>query len=288
MSASGAAREEGDGARVLKARTAEGMSGLDAIVSDPRGAVIGLDFDGTLAPIVPDPTAARVHPDAPAALVELGSLVGTVLVLTGRPAAVAVEYGSPPGGPGLADVPGLVVLGQYGVERWEAGEIVAPPPPPGVEHARAELPGLLDRLGTAGVRVEDKGRALAVHTRRAADPEAALRALREPLEELARTAGLVVEPGRMVLELRPPGMDKGRALTAFLAERSARSVLYAGDDLGDLAAYDAVRACGLPGVTVCSGSTEVTALAERADIVVDGPDGVVALLRDLVAALRDR
>ncbi|MFG1707566.1 trehalose-phosphatase [Nonomuraea sp. M3C6] len=252
---------------------------MEAILSDPAGAVIGLDFDGTLSPIVPDPATAVIHPKAPAVLAELGAHVLAVAIVTGRPPATALELG-----PGLADVPGLVVLGHYGFERWEGGRISAPPPIPGVPRAEAELPLLLDSLGLQGVWVEDKGRAVAVHTRRCADPEAALALLREPLAKLAEKHGLVVEPGRMVLELRPPGMDKGHALSLFLAERAARSVLFAGDDLGDLAAFDAVRASGLPGVTVCSGSAEVTALAERADIVVDGPDGVMALLGELASA----
>ncbi|MEU5861829.1 MULTISPECIES: trehalose-phosphatase [unclassified Nonomuraea] len=252
---------------------------MEAILKDPSGAVIGLDFDGTLSPIVPDPASARIHPEAPAVLAELGAHVGAVAIVTGRPAATALELG-----PGLADVPGLVVLGHYGFERWEHGRVSAPPPPPGVPRARAELPLLLDSLGLHGVVIEDKGRAVAVHTRRAPDPEGALAALREPLAGLADKHGLVIEPGRMVLELRPPGMDKGHALGLFLAERDARSVMFVGDDLGDLAAFEAVRASGLPGVTVCSGSAEVTALAERADIVVDGPDGVVALLRELTTA----
>jgi trehalose 6-phosphate phosphatase len=252
---------------------------MEAILNDPAGAVIGLDFDGTLSPIVPDPAQARIHPEAPPVLAELGAHVGAVVIVTGRPAATALELG-----PGLADVPGLVVLGHYGFERWEGGRISAPPPPPGVPRAEAELPLLLDSLGPEGVSIEDKGRSVAVHTRRSADPEGALESLREPLAKLAEKHGLVVEPGRMVLELRPPGMDKGHALSMFLAERAARSVLFCGDDLGDLAAFDAVRASGLPGVTVCSGSAEVTALAERADIVVDGPDGVVALLREITSA----
>ncbi|MDF5757834.1 trehalose-phosphatase [Spongiactinospora sp. TRM90649] len=260
--------------------------GLDAIVADPSGAVVGLDFDGTLSPIVPDPASARVHPDAPAVLAELGVAVKTILVLTGRPAASVIEYGVAPDGVGLADVPGLVVLGQYGVERWEAGELTSPPPPEGVEAVRAELPKALASLGVHDAWVEDKGRALAVHTRRAADPRGAFETLAEPLAALAARHGLIVEPGRFVLELRPPGTDKGDALSAFLAERSARSVLYVGDDLGDLAAFDAVRGSGLPGVTVCSGSAEVTALADRADLVVDGPAGVVALLRALSGAAR--
>ncbi|MFC5833914.1 trehalose-phosphatase [Nonomuraea insulae] len=252
---------------------------MEAIFSDPAGAVIGLDFDGTLSPIVPDPATAVIHPKAPEVLADLGRHVLAVVIVTGRPAATALELG-----PGLADVPGLVVLGHYGFERWEGGRISAPPPPPGVPRAEAELPLLLDSLGLREVSVEDKGRAVAVHTRRSPDPEGALALLREPLAKLAEKHDLVVEPGRMVLELRPPGMDKGHALSLFLAERAARSVLFAGDDLGDLAAFDAVRDSGLPGVTVCSGSAEVTALAERADIVVDGPEGVVALLGELASA----
>ncbi|WP_246609350.1 trehalose-phosphatase [Nonomuraea rhizosphaerae] len=251
---------------------------MEAILKDPAGAVIGLDFDGTLAPIVPDPSAARIHPAAEAVLAELGRHVGAVAIVTGRPVATALELG-----PGLADVPGLVILGHYGFERWEAGQVSAPPPPPGVPRAEAELQLLLGRLGLEGVTIEDKGRAVAVHTRRSPDPVATLEALRGPLEEVAREHGLVIEPGRLVLELRPPGMDKGHALGLFLTERTARSVMFVGDDLGDLAAFEAVRGSGLPGVCVCSGSAEVTALAERADIVVDGPDGVVALLSELTA-----
>lgn len=85
----------------------------------------------------------------------------------------------------------------------------------------------------------------------------------------------------MVLELRPPGMDKGVALSKYIRELGAESVLYSGDDLGDLPAYAAVdklRSDGTPGLLVCSGSEEVTELSERADVVVDGPEGVVRLL----------
>ncbi|MGP3959320.1 trehalose-phosphatase [Nonomuraea sp. 3N208] len=252
---------------------------MEAILKDPAGAVIGLDFDGTLSPIVADPAAAVIHPKAPAVLAELGAHVLAVAIVTGRPPATALELG-----PGLAEVPGLVILGHYGFERWENGRISAPPPPPGVPRAEAELQLLLEELELEGVTIEDKGRAVAVHTRRSPDSEGALDALREPLARLADKHGLVVEPGRMVLELRPPGMDKGHALSLFLAERAARSVLFAGDDLGDLAAFEAVRVSGLPGVTVCSGSAEVAELAERADIVVDGPEGVVALLEELASA----
>ncbi|WP_440558104.1 trehalose-phosphatase [Streptomyces sp. SCPE 10] len=268
--------------------TQAGRDGLAALLAKPRTAVIGLDFDGTLAPIVADPEQARAHPDAVPVLAALAPKVAQVAVITGRPAGVAVRHGGFAGVPGLAH---LTVLGHYGAERWDAvtGTVSAPAPHPGVAAVRAELPGVLDRAGAwQGTWIEEKGRAVAVHTRRAADPEAAFEALRGPLTDLATRHGLIVEPGRMVLELRPPGMDKGVALSEYVRETGAESVLYAGDDLGDLpafAAIDKLRSEGLPGLLVCSGSSEVSELAERADLVVDGPEGVVRLLGALADQL---
>ncbi|MFE5919773.1 trehalose-phosphatase [Streptomyces sp. NPDC056468] len=260
--------------------TQPGRDGLAAILTLPARSLIALDFDGTLAPIVPDPEKARAHPDAIPALAALAPKVASVAVITGRPAEVAVKYG------GFADTPGLehlVVLGHYGAERWDAvsGEVTAPDPHPGVAAARAALPDLLESAAP-GTWIEDKGHALAVHTRRAPDPQGTFDALRAPLTDLATRNGLIVEPGRMVLELRPPGMDKGVALSDYVRELGAESVLYAGDDLGDLPAYAAVdklRSDGTPGLLVCSGSEEVTELSEKADIVVEGPEGVVRLLQ---------
>ncbi len=130
---------------------------------------------------------------------------------------------------------------------------------------------------------------MAVHTRRAADPQGVLEMLRGPLNALAERTGLTVEPGRLVIELRPPGTDKGTALNTLVTERSPGSITFGGDDLGDLAAFRAVRArraSGLPGLTVCSGSAETAAeLLDSADLVVDGPDGIVALLDGLADAV---
>jgi trehalose 6-phosphate phosphatase len=188
----------------------------------------------------------------------------------------------------------MVVLGHYGAERWDArtGEVRTPGDHPGVTAVRAELPGFLDRIGAwRGTWIEDKGgRAVAVHTRRTEDPDAAFAALREPLGELAERHHLMVEPGRYVLELRPPGVDKGVALAAYLREVGAGSVLYGGDDLGDLAAFSAVeslRAQGLPGLLLVAAGTPETprGLLDRADLTVPGPDGVIAVLNALADAV---
>lgn len=267
--------------------TPAGRDGLAALLARPQKAVVALDFDGTLAEIVPDPEQARAHQGAVPALARLAPKVASIAVVTGRPAGVAVRYG------GFAGVPGLdhlVVLGHYGSERWDAlsGTVRTPAPHPGVATVRAELPGFLDSVGAwHGTWIEEKGQAVAVHTRRADDPQAAFEALREPLATLAARHGLILEPGRMVLEIRPPGMDKGVALAEYLHEVKAEAVLYAGDDLGDLPAFAAVeklRSDGLPGLLVCSGR-EVPELAERADLLLPGPPAVVDFLAALAKGL---
>src|ERR1035441_70669 len=107
-----------------------------------------------------------------------------VAVITGRAPANVVRLG------GLEAVPGLIVLGHYGWQRWQDGQLTEPEPGPAVEAARAALPGLLRDAGAPeGTSIEDKTHALAVPTRRTADPEAALRGLRDPLGELAGRLG---------------------------------------------------------------------------------------------------
>jgi trehalose 6-phosphate phosphatase len=270
-----------------ESRTTEGAEGLAAIAKNPADAVLAFDFDGTLSPIVADPAQARAHPDAVPALARLAPAVRAVVIVTGRPAELAVTYG---GFAGVAGLERLVVLGQYGLERWHDGVLTEPEPHPGIAAVREKLPNLLAAAGApAGVHIEDKGQAVAVHTRRCAEPQVALERLRSLLEALAVRHGLVAEPGRYVIELRPPGMDKRKALLTFLDGQDGLSgVLYAGDDLGDLPAFGAIeelRARGVPGAKVCSGSTEVAALAERADLVVDGPPGVVAFLSTLATEI---
>lgn len=268
--------------------TPAGAEGLAALLARPGKAVVALDFDGTLADIVPDPEQARAHPGAVPALVALAPHVASVAVITGRPADVAVRYGGFAGVPGLEH---LVVLGHYGAERWDAvsGAVQAPEPHPGVAAVRAELPGLLDQFDSwRGAWIEEKGRAVAVHTRRATDPQGAFDALREPLADLAARHGLMLEPGRLVLELRPPGMDKGVALEEYVREVGAETVVYGGDDLGDLpafAAVDTLRDNGHPGLLLCSGTGEVPELAAKADLVLPGPGALTDFLASVAARL---
>lgn len=277
--------------RLPESATPAGAAGLAAILAEPARAAVAVDYDGTLAPIVADPGRAVPHPEAVAALGRLAGVVGAVAIITGRPVDDVLGLGGVGGAAGLDR---LVILGQYGLERYDArtGRRSLPEPVAGIGVARRRLPDLLREAGIpAELAVEDKGLALAVHTRRLPEPQPTLDRLRPTLTALAGEAGLEVLPGRLVLELRPPGMDKGRALTGFAAEHDAGSVLFAGDDLGDLPAYDAVEAlrrAGVPGVTVCSAAAEVSVLRQRADVVVDGPTGIVAFLGALAAAIGSR
>jgi len=258
-----------------------GRAGWHRLATEPAAGLVALDYDGTLAPIVPRPEDARAQAGAVAALQAVRATGLRVVVITGRPAETAVVLG------GLDAVPGLVVLGHYGLQRWEDGRLTSPDPTPGVAVARDALEAYVAERDD-GETVEDKHHSVALHTRNSADPTTAFDRARPLLADLAARCGLELVPGRFVLELRPPGIDKGGALRRELGAGDVRAVLVAGDDLGDLPALDAVdevRATGLAAIVVCSDSAETPAqLRERSDLLVPGPPGVVATLEALAEA----
>ncbi|GAA4709181.1 trehalose-phosphatase [Nocardioides conyzicola] len=256
-------------------------------------AVVGLDFDGTLAPIVDDPERAHIHEDASDVLLDLAREVAAVAVITGRPARQVLDLGGlEEVGDALASADAdLYVFGQYGNERWSSTSrrIVSPRPPRGLASFERELTGVLRRADAADAWVEDKGLAVAVHTRRLPDSDAAFQRLLPLVGDLATKHGLITEPGRNVIEVRSSGMHKGLAVEALVAELDAGAFLFAGDDLGDVEAFEAVadlRERGLPTLLVCSASSEESALVPLSDVVVKGPEGVMDLLRQLTADAR--
>lgn len=268
----------------------DGEQRYAALVRAAAGVVVGLDFDGTLAPIVEDPEKAAIHPDAPAALVALATQVCAVAVVTGRPARQVVALGDLDD---LGDALGqrgevLRVYGQYGHERWSSAQrrVIGPRPPHGLASFLRELPSILRRCEASTAFVEDKGLAVAVHTRRMDDPDQAFARLLPALTLAASRHDMVVEPGKQVIEVRPPGTDKGDVVRELARDFAAKGFCFIGDDLGDLDAFAAVRELddeGLDTLLVCSASDEESALIPLSDVVVSGPDGVLEFLRRYAA-----
>jgi trehalose 6-phosphate phosphatase len=268
--------------------SSEGEQRYAEVVARAADVVVGLDFDGTLAPIVDDPDAAQIHPDAAGVLTDLAAAVRAVAVITGRPARQALALGGlDEVGNAIGDVGReLYLFGQYGNERWSSTNrrIVTPRPPAGLATFERDLPRVLRGADAAEAYVEDKGLAVAVHTRRLDDADGAFDRLVKPITELAEQHGLSVEPGRQVLEVRSHGMHKGLVVDWLMEHLEAGGFLFAGDDLGDVEAFEAVldlRRRGLPTLLVCSASREEPTLRDLADVVVDGPVGVLDLLRTL-------
>ncbi|KRB78058.1 haloacid dehalogenase [Nocardioides sp. Root190] len=277
----------------MRYTSAEGERRYEAVVRVASRTVVGLDFDGTLAPIVDDPGSAHIHPDAADVLVELAAEVAAIAVVTGRPARQALDLG------GLEEVADalqavdkeLFVFGQYGNERWSSNHrrILGARPPRGLATFERDLPRALRLAGAADAFVEDKGLAVAVHTRRLEDSEAAFDRLLPPLRELAQRHGLVLEPGRSVIEVRSPGSHKGMVVNRLAAVLDAEGFVFAGDDLGDVEAFEAVEELGQQGLAalrICSASAEQSALMELSDVVVRGPAGVLDFLRGLAGDAR--
>lgn len=246
---------------------------LDPLRADPAGSVVVTDFDGTLAPIVTDPTAARPIDGAIDVLAHLAGRYRTVAVVSGRPAAFLATLLPP-----TVDVVGL-----YGLERLSDGELVDHPDAarwrPIVDAASAaavaELPD--------AVLVEPKGLSLTLHFRTAPAFERDVQRWATRREE---TDGLVVRPAKMSLELHPPiAVDKGTVVHE-LAE-GATGVCFLGDDVGDLPAFAAVaglRAAGVhtASIAVRTGEAPAEVLA-AGDVVVEGPAGALDVLRALVS-----
>ena len=227
---------------------------LAAVARDAsrRPLVVGLDFDGTLAPLVDDPETSRALPAAVTALRRLATVPDVTVALVSGRSLVDLHR--------RAEVPvGTVLIGSHGGERGRAGEH-------GLVHDPMQLTpeqdDLLVRVGSGlqgaargrdGVWVQHKPAAAVLHTRMAepADAEEATRLALEVAAEL----GIRPLHGKDVVEVPVLSVTKGRALLRLRDDVGAATVLYAGDDttdehaFGDLAPTDVTVKVG-PGETV--------------------------------------
>ncbi|MDQ3571675.1 MAG: trehalose-phosphatase [Actinomycetota bacterium] len=258
---------------------------LEPLLADPSRSAILTDVDGTLAPIAMRPEAAEVPDAAKAVLRALADRFGLVACVTGRRALEARS---------MVGVGELLYVGNQGYELLVPGdaEPVSTPAAGPRRGLAADFVGRIDRdsFAVLGLRHEDKGPIQAIHWRGAADQEAA----QQEVTRIARQAersGLLALWGRKILELRPvAGIDKGTAVHGLVLDRAPlAAALFIGDDRTDLDAFRALRALAgthrlgralLVGVSSAEGPPEIVS---EADLVVDGTDGVLELLRELAS-----
>ena len=250
-----------------------------AVREDPSGAGFVLDFDGTLSGIAPTPAEARAVPGASGVLATLAGRYPLVAILSGRRAEDVS---------GLIPAKGVRYLGLYGAEelgprrpsrrREGVGTAVLTPRRPAaglVDEAKA----FIERAGLTGAEVEDKGHSVALHYRNATSPDAG-EAIAAWALDRARALGLDVRPGKMVVELTPPGPTKAEALERLIAGEGIRRLVVAGDDVADVGALRrAGELLGADALRIGVRSPEAPAeLEEVADVMVPGPEGVLELL----------
>jgi trehalose 6-phosphate phosphatase len=234
------------------------VSALDLLAEDPDRAAIVLDVDGTLAPIVRRPDEAAVPDETRRELERLVARYALVACVSGRTGEDARR---------LVGVAGVRYVGSHGLELA-----------PEADRWRDEIHRF---AASVDWPVEDKGLTVSFHYREAENEDEALEYL-ERVAERARAAGLVPRFGRKVLELRPPvDADKGTAVTQLLGDAGLRRALYAGDDTTDIDAFRALDGLEL-GIRVAVSSDEAPSeLVIAADIVVDSPAELLALLARL-------
>jgi trehalose 6-phosphate phosphatase len=257
---------------------------LAPLRENPARAAILFDIDGTLAPIVDQPSNARVPESTRLLLVALARRYGAVACVSGRRASEARA---------MVAIGTISYLGSHGSELLRAGWTESVLDPRLEDWARRihEFGRVADTsdLRRRRVRLEDKGAILAFHWRGAPDEDAA-RAAIDAIAARAEAAGLRTHWGRKVLEVRPPvRIDKGAGITSFLEGVDVDIAMYVGDDTTDLDAFrslaqlvqdgrlsQAIRV----GVHSEEGPEEIVS---EADIVVEGTEGVRELLSLLVS-----
>jgi trehalose 6-phosphate phosphatase len=224
-----------------------------------RPVLIASDYDGVLAPLVGDPSAAVPQPGVAEALARLAAADGvTVGLVSGR---------------GVADL--QATSGLTGPYRW-VGSHGAEFDGPLVGELADQRDALAELLapvvgGVPGARLEVKPASVAVHVRQVQDRPAAAALL-----EQARTlvdSSLTLKPGKEVLEIAVTDADKGTALRRLVGDLGVAAAMYLGDDVTD---EDGFRALGAGDLTVKIGDGETAARYRVAD-----PAGALAVLRRL-------
>ena len=230
------------------------------------------DLDGTLAPIVDDPAAARAPAPTLGLLDALAHRYRRVGVVSGRPLSFLAEH-----------LPASVAISAlYGLESRVDGVVVDHPEAPWWRPIVADVAARAQTEAPAGTVVEGKGLSITLHYRSRPDLEGSVEAL---AEALSAASGLEVRTAKMSVELHPPiAADKGTAVRTLV--NGAAAVLYVGDDRGDLPAFAALADLATTGVHVArvaiDGPEIPPELAAAADAVVDGVGGVVDLLEALM------
>ena len=204
------------------------------------GAALFLDFDGTLVELADTPDAIRVSPSLGNLLRRLSlRLHGRLALISGRAIADLEQH---------LECSGLAVSGSHGLElRLPDGNHVP-------LAARHELGEIRERVASLadeapGLLVENKPFSIALHFRQAPQEEERVTKF---LTDLADQTGLSLQRGKMVVELRPPGADKGDAVRAFMSEPGFAGArpLFVGDDLTDEDAFLAAAELGGGGILV--------------------------------------
>jgi trehalose 6-phosphate phosphatase len=256
---------------------------------DADARLVALDFDGTLAPLVDDPLAARMTPAARAAVDRLGAaLEGTttrLALVSGRNLADLAACSEPP--------VGAFLVGSHGAEtgRVSADGVDAVPLELSAaqEEALASLrAGLAEAVaGREGAWVQDKPSAAVLHTRLASPDDT--RAAEAVADALAARLGLHAMHGKDVVEIAVVQTSKGEAVDRLrdvvgqdVGRPGRARVLYAGDDTTDETAF-AVLGPGDLGVKVGDGETLAGQRVADADTLA----ALLDLLTDLLGRPRD-
>jgi trehalose 6-phosphate phosphatase len=250
------------------------LSEFEDFRKDEKTAVI-TDIDGTISKIVLDPYEATISQIMRATLKKLVNKFQLVGIITGRNVRNAKE---------MLEVEGLLYIGSHGLEYLKDDEIYIEPEVeeylPLIQKVAQNIQTEEELCNIKNILFQEKGLCFTVHYRKCEDPGGTRRKILDAINELEELEKFKITEGRKVVEIRPKiGHDKGTILEKLLLENELEKIIYLGDDVTDVDAFNKLKKLKeegkVNGVGIVVVSEEVPGyVKENASFYVNGVEEV--------------
>jgi trehalose 6-phosphate phosphatase len=254
---------------------------LRFLTAEPASTGLFFDFDGTLSAVTQKAEEARPIAGAAELLAALSERFALVAVVSGRAAAQVLTWLGPQ----------VEIWGAHGAQHVVDGRVELAPELLPYREVMSEVlkdaQAAVEQCGIEGIRVEDKTVIVGLHYRPAEDRQEAEKVVRAIAADIVQRHEVWSSPSKMAVELKPPvELSKSKVVLQRGHDLHLTAACYTGDDVVDLSAFDALDELAGEGMHVARIAVDSdeapSELIERADIVVDGPSGVLDLFGSLV------
>ncbi|MEN6592683.1 MAG: trehalose-phosphatase [Methanobacterium sp.] len=254
---------------------------LEEFKLDKKTALI-TDIDGTISKIAPTPEQAQISPSMRSILIKLRNKFKLVAFISGRSVFDAQR---------MVGIDGMLYVGSHGLEYLKNGErnteIDLEKYLPSLKKTFEEIK-TCDLAQIPGIVFEDKQLCLSFHYRQCENPKEVREKIIDALRSFPETKKLQITQGRKVVDIRPPGHDKGLILEKIIQRYQLKKVIYLGDDITDSDAFNKLNELSagkkIKAVSILVLSSEIpNYIKKSSSFYVEGVDEVQRFFKWLLS-----